>query len=356
HCGGGCQPNYSLINSANSSTASCLVQRPGGQQCVSGMYTFDNNTWLLRVDAYNGNPKVADFTIDPQTLDAQNVVPNSGGSGTYLRIVRPNPLTVNGAQQGGVGARLSSTSYLPLGGKACARVRQSGAKGIITAFILMADNKDEVDFEWTGKSSRSTETNWFGNGVRDYGNSATSNNTETVAQSHEYCILYEKDKVTWTVDGVSIRSTGPSPGKYFPQNPARVQISIWDAQTVQGGTVSWAGGVTDWGQSNNGAFFALFDYIKIQCPGDAEPTGPPTRPAGYTKPDINGAPKIDSVVDGTPDYVPNTVGTQAALPSANPSGGIVPQGTTAGVGRDTAFVAATFVIGAFVCSLLSLFA
>jgi len=38
-------------------------------------------------------------------------------------------------------------------------------KGVVTAFITMSDDKDEIDWEWPGATTTSAQTNLFWKGV-----------------------------------------------------------------------------------------------------------------------------------------------------------------------------------------------
>ncbi|KAJ3119796.1 hypothetical protein HK098_005129 [Nowakowskiella sp. JEL0407] len=321
HCGGGCQPKFSFNSNVGDAQSSCLAYRPGGSQCISGYYDFKDSTWLIPSDAYNGNPKAADFTIDRQGLDAQNVQFNPAG-GIYMQLRRPE------GNNPGVGVRISSTAYLPYG-KLSASVQQSGVPGAVTSFITMADGKDEIDWEWTGDKQMTAQSNYF-TSKRNYGKGQNHNMTSsTVTTAHVYGVDWNADRIIWTIDGAVVRTvTKVSDPQNFPTDPSRVQIGIWDGGASDSdGTSQWAGGRINWGTRDS--VFAGVNWVKIQCPGDPEPTGPPTRPAGFKKPDMYAAAKIDSVVEGTSDYVKGTVGTAVPLPSPAPNGGgaVVPVGS-----------------------------
>lgn len=65
----------------------------------------------------------------------------------YIRLHDQNNLPYN--EIGGRGPTLNATSYMRYG-KVSATLRSAGTGGAVTAFILMADGGDEIDFEFLG--------------------------------------------------------------------------------------------------------------------------------------------------------------------------------------------------------------
>ena len=63
-----------------------------------------------------------------------------------------------------VGTLLMSAHYVWYG-KIKATMKTSAGKGVITAFILMSDMKDEIDFEWVGNDLSTTQTNYYFQGI-----------------------------------------------------------------------------------------------------------------------------------------------------------------------------------------------
>ncbi|KAJ1534531.1 hypothetical protein HK096_003782, partial [Nowakowskiella sp. JEL0078] len=294
HCGGGCQPKYSYLSKLNDPKASCLAYRPGGEQCISGYYTFNDNTWMIPSDAYNGNPKAADFTVDRIGIDAGNVQFNTNG-GLVMQLRKSD------SSSPGVGVRISSTSYIPYG-IISANIQQSGVAGAVTSFITMGDAKDEIDWEWVGQSPMSSQSNYF-TIKKDFTKGFYVNmTTSTVTTAHTYKIDWSATRIIWSIDGVAVRTVNKAddPNNY-PVEASRLQIGIWDGgASPNKGTSDWAGGPINWGTRTS--VYAGVNWIRIQCPGDSEPTGPPTRPTGFTKPNLNAAAVISSVVEGTTDY------------------------------------------------------
>lgn len=63
-----------------------------------------------------------------------------------------------------VGTLLSSTSYVWYG-KITATLKTSRTQGVVTAFILMSDVKDEVDWEFVGADLTQAQSNFYFHGI-----------------------------------------------------------------------------------------------------------------------------------------------------------------------------------------------
>ena len=59
-----------------------------------------------------------------------------------------------------VGTLLASTVYMWYG-KTTAKLTTSGGQGVVTAFILLGDTKDEIDFEFVGYDLAQAQTNYY---------------------------------------------------------------------------------------------------------------------------------------------------------------------------------------------------
>ena len=64
------------------------------------------------------------------------------------------------------GTLLASTSYVWYG-KVSAQMKSSRGQGVVSAFILLSDVKDEIDFEFVGKDLQSAESNYYFQGITD---------------------------------------------------------------------------------------------------------------------------------------------------------------------------------------------
>ena len=65
-----------------------------------------------------------------------------------------------------VGTLLMSAHYIWYG-KISATLSTSQGQGVVTAFIMMSDVQDEIDFEFVGVDLTSAQTNFYWQGVKD---------------------------------------------------------------------------------------------------------------------------------------------------------------------------------------------
>ncbi len=63
-----------------------------------------------------------------------------------------------------VGTLLSSTHYVWYG-KISATLKTSAGPGVVTAFIMMSDVKDEIDFEFVGAYRDYAQSNYYYQGI-----------------------------------------------------------------------------------------------------------------------------------------------------------------------------------------------
>jgi beta-glucanase (GH16 family) len=176
-----------------------------------------------------------------------------------------------------VGTVLATSTYLWYG-NVKAKLKTSRGKGVVTAFILLSDVKDEIDYEFVGVDLSTAQTNYYFQGIPNYDQS--KNITElsnTYDEFHEYEIQWTPDEIKWLVDGKLGRTkkradTWNETAQQwdYPQTPARVQISIWPGglESNAKGTIDWAGGVIDWNSQeikDYGYYFATFGEITVEC-------------------------------------------------------------------------------------------
>jgi len=189
--------------------------------------------------------------------------------------------------EGTVGTLLASTHYIWYG-KVTGVFSTAAGAGVVTAFILLSDVKDEIDFEFVGVELTSAQTNYYNQGVTNYNNGDNTTGLDDVhANMHTYEIDWKPDSITWSIDGNSIRTLNrddtwnATANRYsFPQTPARLQLSLWPAglPTNGEGTIQWGGGLVNWNSPymQNGYYYAAFDSVEIDCydpPSGANVTG-----------------------------------------------------------------------------------
>ncbi len=166
----------------------------------------------------------------------------------------------------GKGARISSTAYVQYG-RFSARFKAAGpVGGMVTSFISMSDEKDEIDWEVVGgKDNDQAQTNYFIKGLVDYTNSEKAQLPSLASQqTYEYVVDWNAQRIEWVLNGRVVR-TVPATSPNFPNTPSRIQFAVWDGGFGQEGTRNWAGGYIDWtaaGTARN--FNATFESVSIQ--------------------------------------------------------------------------------------------
>lgn len=205
-----------------------------------------------------------------------------------------------------VGTLLSSTVYMWYG-NVKARFKTSRGAGVITAFILFSDVKDEIDYEFVGTELGDAQTNYYFQGITNYENSENITLSDTFANFHDYEIRWTPDKIEWWVDGKMGRSLNKkdtwndtSKNFMFPQTPSRVQLSLWPGgkEGNAEGTVSWAGGPIDWDHPDiqkSGYYYSAFSDVEIECYNAKSATGTNNGKSYWYN---NEAGTNDTIVDG----------------------------------------------------------
>ncbi|PNP78059.1 hypothetical protein FNYG_08522 [Fusarium nygamai] len=277
YCLGGCDPTMSF------SLDSC-VPAPVCEDRKMKMNSLDS---IVDIGKYLGDSSKADWVAQGEPVVFQNNV--------LLTMPKDS-----------VGTLLSSTVYMWYG-NVKARFKTSRGAGVITAFILFSDVKDEIDYEFVGTELGDAQTNYYFQGITNYENSENITLSDTFANFHDYEIRWTPDKIEWWVDGKLGRTlqksdtwNATSKNFDFPQTPSRVQLSLWPGgkEGNAEGTVAWAGGPIDWDAPDiqkSGYYFATFSDVEIECYNAK--SGPGTNSGtSYWYKDAAGT--NDTVVDG----------------------------------------------------------
>ncbi|CAG7993884.1 unnamed protein product [Penicillium nalgiovense] len=260
YCLGGCDPLASF------SLDSCAPM----PVCESKTYTWENLDNAVTQDKYLGNSSAADWTYSGKvkTEDGNLIMTMPAKS---------------------VGTLFANNHYVWYG-KISGKFKSSRGKGVVTAFILLSDVKDEIDYEWVGADLTTVQTNYYWQGVLDWqnGGNITVDGGDTFDDWHTYEIDWTPEKVDWIVDG-SVQRTLKKDDTYnetskqyeFPQTPARLQMSLWPAGQASNaqGTIDWAGGEIDWNSEDiqdPGYYYATVGEVSVKCydaPSDVKKTG-----------------------------------------------------------------------------------
>jgi len=304
YCLGGCDPRASF------GLDSCVPE----PVCESKTYTFDSMKGITSKETYLGDPTTTDWVMDGQAVIYNDNV---------LLTMAPDT----------VGTVLATSSYMWYG-NVKATFKTSRGQGVVTAFILLSDVHDEIDYEFVGSELTTAQSNYYFQGITNYDNELNITLSDTFNNYHTYEVDWTPDSITWLVDGqvgrVKKRSdswNATSNQWAFPQTPARVQLSIWPGGLASNGqgTIDWAGGLVDWNSQdiqNNGYYYASFESVTVSC---YNATSAPGTNTGVSYTYNSAAGTNDTVVDGDmPTVLKSLLGTgtnmTAQLASAVSSG------------------------------------
>jgi len=158
-------------------------------------------------------------------------------------------LTLSEDGQSASGTLLASTHYVWYG-KISARMKSSRGVGVVSAFILLSDVKDEIDFEFVGTDLQIAQSNFYFQGITnckcsgivlsfslmdadENGKNLTVSKGDTFSDWHIYEVDWQPDQLTWSVDGTVMRKLEKSATfnktdnqYHYPQTPARVELSL----------------------------------------------------------------------------------------------------------------------------------
>ncbi|KAF1816643.1 hypothetical protein P152DRAFT_381702, partial [Eremomyces bilateralis CBS 781.70] len=310
YCLGGCDPLFSHSMEA-------CVPNPA---CKSADYQFKSLSDVASISKYLGDPSKANWV-------------SSGNPAAYgdsiLLTMAPDT----------VGTLMATTKYVWYG-KISATMTTSQGAGVVTAFIMMSDVKDEIDFEFVGVDLDHAQSNFYSQGVTNYNNGKNLTVTNTVENVHTYTIDWQPDHLDWIVDGKILRTlkrqdTWNSTSNRFdyPQTPSRVMLSLWPAGLPSNGegTIKWSGGLVDWNSPlmQNGYYYAMVKSVNVECydpPSGAQIQG--SKAYIYTDEAAtnNTVQMVDKVVvlkslyasGENPDFDPNA-SASGSSPSSTPS-------------------------------------
>ncbi|KAI1785812.1 glycoside hydrolase [Ganoderma leucocontextum] len=174
------------------------------------------------------------------------------------------------------GSTFNST-FTVLYGKVTYNFSGPAVPGVITAAILIAQTRDEIDIELIGGRPTQWQTNIFApapsetkplyktfSSLQDY-----PHGPKTVQGMHSYTIDWSPERIVWSVDGSEVRTlrageTEKNGTFHYPSHPSRLQFGIWDA-SAPAGTCEWARGPIDW-ESVPRRMSAVFEGIEVECP------------------------------------------------------------------------------------------
>ena len=140
-----------------------------GAYCLGGCYPKDS----FSLDSCMPAPvcKSADYemtSLDGLVANTKYLGDPSDGNWVYSG----NPLAYNNEAvlltmtEDSSGTLVSSTHYVWYG-NISATMKTSQGAGVVTAFIMMSDVKDEIDFEFIGTDVQTAQSNYYFQGITD---------------------------------------------------------------------------------------------------------------------------------------------------------------------------------------------
>ncbi|ORY11836.1 concanavalin A-like lectin/glucanase domain-containing protein [Clohesyomyces aquaticus] len=148
--------------------------------------------------------------------------------------------------------QLTSKWYIMFG-KVEVVLKAAPGKGIVSSFVLISDDLDEIDWEWLGADGAQVQTNYFGKGqTTTYNRGAFHPNAGNQAGFHKYTIEWTSSQVVWQIDGVTVRTLQPANAQgQYPQTPMMIKLGAWSGGDSANapGTIQWAQGPTDYSKA-----------------------------------------------------------------------------------------------------------
>ena len=207
---------------------------------------------------------------NPALGTSKSVDFTSGAAASDFEASGPISYDSNGAtftiSKSGDSPMLKSNWYFMFG-KVDVVMKSAPGTGIVSSIVLQSDDLDEIDWEALGSDPTHIQTNYFRKHQNpDNGKVTNSEDPTSTTDYNTYTVDWSKDQIVWQLNGNTVRSLsyGASNGQYYPQTPMQVRLGAWaggDTSGNQPGTVSWAGGATDFTQ---GPFKMYIKSVKVQ--------------------------------------------------------------------------------------------
>lgn len=171
----------------------------------------------------------------------------SGGTPTY----DSDGVTFTITEEGDA-PQLNSVFYIMFG-KVEITMKAAPGTGIVSSVVLLSDDLDEIDMEFLGADSTELQTMYFGRGQTPPDGGEVTVTTPANAQTDfvTYSVDWSANRILWSVAGAQVRALEYDDANgYYPQTPMQLKFGIWAGgdPSNAAGTISWAGGATDYSQ------------------------------------------------------------------------------------------------------------
>ena len=159
------------------------------------------------------------------------------------------------------GTRVSIAETLHYG-KIEATLKISPGMNVVSSFILMAENKDEIDFEFVQNTLNKTniiQTNYFYKGIQIFDKNAKMYKTKNPLADfyHTYSINWTPDFYEWCFNNYTLRKLFRNETKNYPNSPSKIQFGIWEAKPS-----SWAGTGINW---HSQPYILSIKSLRVSC-------------------------------------------------------------------------------------------
>ncbi|KAI8973517.1 concanavalin A-like lectin/glucanase domain-containing protein [Mycotypha africana] len=229
-------------------------------------FTSDRDEWIVQRGSGESS---CEITSDGLQMTIQPPAEYANGYEAVRDETTPERLRYNKYE--GKGCTLNATTYMQYG-KFSATVKSSRVPGAVTAVILIADNGDELDFEFLAGERDQITTNYFYGPHIVYGENGKVTDApdgNAYDRFYDYTIEWTPSSIKWFINNnlvrtVDRRKTVNDEGiEEYPTRPARVQIGLWDGSAASG-TAQWARGPIDWSRQN-APVTAYVKSVTIEC-------------------------------------------------------------------------------------------
>ena len=211
------------------------------------------------------------------------------------------------------GTRLSINDTLHYG-TVEVKMRIATGLNVVSSFILMADNKDEIDFEFVQNTQDKTniiQTNYFYRGIPIFDKNAKMYKTKNPLANfyHTYTLHWTPSRYEWYFNSILLRTLYKNTTQNYPDSPSKVQFGIWAANPS-----SWAGPGINW---NTGPFVLSIESLRVNC-NNTTPNTPTTNTTpNTTTPTTNTTPNTTTPNTTTPTTTTPITNTTSKSNSAN---------------------------------------
>ncbi|CAG8460565.1 1250_t:CDS:1 [Paraglomus occultum] len=242
--------------------------------CKSFVEDFSNPR-IAEASSYSGDPSSADWinlSGSPSSYNVKNGL-------LTLNLQKPSQYERINSDQGpynkypGFGTTFNSSRLMHYG-VVDVVLKANPVGGVVTAFITMSPEGDEIDYEIVGNDTHRVQSNWYWNGVIIWGAHGGIHDlpdNKLISDFNTYTLDWDPDRIIWKINGQPVRTLTRQEtyenGIYkYPNRPSHIQFGIWDGSTAPG-TANWANGPINWDQEPN-VLTSQIDTISIKCNPD----------------------------------------------------------------------------------------